>query len=394
MTSALNPARAIEHLMDLLAVEGLSGREGAVAKAVTKKLIAAGCKPAWIRHDQAHKKIPHDFEIGNLIVRLPGTVKAPRVMFASHLDTVPLCRGAKPVRKGMRITSAGDTALGGDNRTAVACMVTLVETLLRDKIPHPPLTLLFTVGEEIGLWGARFVKAEDLSHPVMGFNYDSGDPAEICVGAIGADRWEVDVRGLSSHAGVHPEHGVSAALIAARAITDFAAGGWFGKIVKGRNSGTSNVGIVQGGEATNQVTDHVYIKGESRSHKAAFVGRITGEIEKAFQRAAKSVRNHEGVCGKIEFRKRREYDSFRMDAKSPPVRIAAAAAKDMGLTPDLKVTNGGLDANFFNAHGVPTVTLGAGQHNPHTVAEYVDLEEFVKGCELALRITAACAARG
>ena len=394
MTLRIDSKRAIEHLMDLLAIEGLSGREGKVANAVKAKLIAAGCKASWIRHDQANRQIPHDFEVGNLIVRMPGTLKQPRVMFASHLDTVPLCRGAKPVRKGRLVTSAGDTALGGDNRTAVACLVTLAETLLRDKIPHPPLTLLFTVGEEIGLWGARFVKADDLGNPVMGFNYDSGDPAEICVGAIGADRWEVDVRGVSSHAGVHPEHGVSAALIAARAIADFSARGWFGKIIRGRDSGTSNVGVLTGGEATNQVTDHVFIKGESRSHKAAFVGRITTEIEKAFLRAAKSVRNTKGVCGRIEFRKRREYDSFRMDAKSPPVRIAAAAAASLGLTPDLKVTNGGLDANFFNAHGVPTVTLGAGQHNPHTIEEYVDLDEFVKGCELALRITEALAAAG
>ena len=88
-------------------------------------------------------------------------------MFLTHLDTVPLCAGAEPLRKGKRIVSARETALGGDNRTGVACLVTLVATLLEQRLPHPPLTLLFTVREESGLWGARFVRKEALGEPVV-----------------------------------------------------------------------------------------------------------------------------------------------------------------------------------------------------------------------------------
>ena len=39
-----------------------------------------------------------------------------------------------------------------------------------------------------------------------------------------------------------------------------------------------------------------------------------------------------------------------------------------------RVGDGGLDANYLNAKGVPTVTLGAGQHKPHTIDEYVDVQ--------------------
>ena len=140
----LDERRALKHLMDFLAIEGLSGREQAVATAVRKRLLAAGCKPAWIVEGEAP---PGDFQQGNLIVKMPGTVKAPRRLFMGHMDTVPLCRGAVPVRKGQRIVSRGKTALGGDDRTAVACLVTLIETLLKKALPHPPLTILFTVGE-------------------------------------------------------------------------------------------------------------------------------------------------------------------------------------------------------------------------------------------------------
>ena len=239
-----------------------------------------------------------------------------------HLDTVPLCRGAKAVRRGHRITSAGDTALGGDNRTACAALVTLVETLLRDDLPRPPLTVLFTVGEEIGLLGARHVDLDDLGRPEMGFNIDGGNPADIAIGAIGADRWEAHVRGKSSHAGVAPERGVSAALIASRAIADVARRGYFGKVRKGRHEGTSNVGVLRGGEATNQVTDYVFVRGESRSHRPRFIDEITAAYRAAFTKAAASVKDDRGRAGSVEFRAERDYDSFRM-----PDGLAAGRAR-------------------------------------------------------------------
>ena len=48
---------------------------------------------------------------------------------------------------------------------------------------------------------------------------------------------------------------------------------------KGGHSGTSNVGVIHGGEATNVVTDHVEIRAEARSHDPKFRERIVREIE-------------------------------------------------------------------------------------------------------------------
>jgi tripeptide aminopeptidase len=388
---AIDKQRALTHLLDLLAIEGVSGREANVAAAVRAKLLAAGCRPAWIRQDDVHQRL-EGFEVGNLIVRLPahdGTNGGTRRLFMGHLDTVPLCRGAKVVRRGHRITSAGSTALGGDNRTACAALVTLVETLLRGNLPHPPLTILFTVGEEVGLLGARHVDLDHLGRPEMGFNIDGGNPAEVAIGAVGADRWEAEVRGKSSHAGVAPERGVSAALIASRAIADVARRGYFGKVRKGRNEGTSNVGVIRGGEATNQVTAYVFVRGESRSHRPRFIDEITAAYRAAFAKAAASVKDDRGHAGKVEFRAERDYDSFRMPEDSPPVLLALRAARKLRLDARTRIANGGLDANYLNAKGVPTVTLGAGQHSPHTVDEYVDVREFWNGCRLLVAIATA-----
>jgi len=380
----IDERRAVKHLLDLLAVEGPSGAEGRVVAAVRARAREAGCKAAWIHVDDAPRRIPLEFESGNLIIKLPGTFRAPRRLLMGHMDTVPLCRGARPVRRGRRIVSAGRTGLGADDRTAVACLVTVLETILRRRLDHPPLTFLFSVGEEVGLWGARVVRLADLGRPRMGFNIDGGKPARLTVGAVGAERWVAEVLGRSAHAAVHPDQGVSAALIASMAIDDVAARGWFGRVEKGRKRGTSNVGVIRGGEATNQVTDRVEVRGESRSHDPRFVSRITQAYRQAFERAARRVKNDKGVAGKVRFKTRTDYAPFRLEPTAPVVQAAAAAARSLGLQPELQVIDGGVDANHLNARGVPTVTLGAGQHRPHTLDEFVNLREYVDGCRLAL----------
>lgn len=383
---------AVRRLLGFLSVEGVTGREKAIGRAVARALLEAGVPRRGIRFDDANTHIPLPTETGNLVVTLPGTSPGPRRLFMTHLDTVPLCAGAVPLRKGNRVVAAGPTALGGDNRTGVACLVTLAATLRERGLPHPPLTLLFTVREESGLWGARFVDRAALGDPAQAYNVDGSNPAEITLGAVGAERWEVEVRGKAAHAGVHPERGISATAVAALALADVVRGGWFGKVRQGGREGTSNVGAFGGpdgqsaGEATNVVTDYVHVRGESRSHDAGFVREITRAYRDAFQAAAGQVRDHKGRGAKVRFQKRLDYYPFRLKESAPVVQHAMAAARRAGLDPRPRVTNGGLDANWMVRHGVPTITFGAGQNNVHTVEEYVDLDQFLNGCRLALAL--------
>ena len=70
----------------------------------------------------------------------------------------------------------------------------------------------------------------------------------------------------------------------------------------------------------------------------------------------------------------------------PRCSTPSEAAESLGLKPTTLFSNGGLDANWLDKHGVPTVTIGAGQYEIHTVKEYVDLPEFVHGCRLAVAL--------
>jgi len=385
----INKDNALKHLLNLLAVEGSTGQEAKVVEAITKKLMATGCKAAWFKTDDAHKRLGDGYEIGNLIVKLPGTLKAPRILFSAHMDTVPLCKGAEPVIKGKRIVAKGKTGLGGDDRSGCAAIVTLAETLLKNKIPHPPITLLFPIAEENGLHGSRMVRFKDLGNPTMGFNLDGQCPNEIVIGAMSAVRWKAEITGRSSHAGLEPHKGISTGLIAAKAMAVIAEKGYFGKIVKGNRTGTSNLGTIHGGEANNQVMDCATLTGECRSHSPAFLEQIVRIYKTAFEQAAKSVTNDAGKCGKVKFTVISDYCAFRLNRSEPCVKIASKAVEAVGLKPNPLVMDAGLDANNFNEKGLPTVTLGTGTHNFHTVDEYVDITEYLAACEVLLNI-ASC----
>jgi tripeptide aminopeptidase len=389
---SVDPETAISRLLRFLAVEGVTGHEKAIGQEVVKALVDAGVPRKAIHFDKAHEQIPVPTETGNLIVTMPGTRPGPRRLFMTHLDTVPLCAGAEPVRKGNRIVPAGKTALGGDNRTGVACLVTMLATLLERNLPHDPMTLLFTVREESGLWGARFADLAELSNPTVGFNVDGSSATTITIGAVGAEHWQAAVSGRAAHAGVHPEYGVSATVVVSLALADVFRHGWFGKVRKDGSEGTSNVGSLgdaagkSAGQATNVVTDFALVTGESRSHDLKFVRAITAAYRNAFAAAALRVTNVAGKAAKVKFDSRIKYYPFALKPDSPVVCQAVAAAESLGWAPSLRATNGGLDANWLTRNGVPTITFGAGQNNVHTVDEYVDVPEYLHGCQLALAL--------
>lgn len=381
---------AEDRLMRYIAIEGVSGQEAAIANAICEDIKALGLPDSAIRFDNANKKIELPTQTGNLYIDLPGTRKGDRILFATHLDVVPICAGAKPKRDGDRIVPEGNTALGGDNRTGCAVLVTLAETLLKNNIPHPPITLLFTVREESGLQGAHHIQPADLKGATMCFNVDGKLAAELITGAVGAEAWEVEIHGKAAHAGVAPEKGISSTLVASIAIADAHANGWFGKVKKPEGTGTSNVGIFGGknntsaGDATNVVTDYTYVRGETRSPDTTFAAAITNAYKQAFLKAGEKVKDAEGQPAKVDFKGRPQYPSFNLPADSKAVQHAIKAAQSMGLKPTTIFSNGGLDANWLVKHGVPTVTIGAGQYEIHTVKEYVHLPEYALGCKLAV----------
>lgn len=377
----------LELLMRLLELRGPSGDEGQVADFIAKSLRRARIPANKIRTDRAHRKSALGGNQGNLILKLPGSRRAPRRLFSAHMDTVPICAGARPVVRRNRVVPVdSSTGLGGDDRAGCAVLLNTALQIASGDASHPPLTFVWTVQEEVGLHGSRHLQLSALGKPAVAFNFDGGAANEVTIGATGGYRMEIDALGLASHAGGRPERGVSAIAIAALAISDLVENGWHGLVEKGRRRGTSNVGVIEGGQATNVVTDKVRLKAEARSHDPRFRKRIVSEIEKAFRNAARRLKNSDGVSGKVEFQGRLDYESFALNRSDPVVAITAAAIEAEGLSPDYRIANGGLDANWLNAHGIPTASLGCGQNAIHMAGEWLNLDEYQRACRLALRL--------
>lgn len=383
----LDHAAALQLVTDLIAIPGKSTQEGRVMEFLRRTLRDAGVSEANITFDNAHQRSPAGGEVGNLIVKLPGTKRGPRRLLMAHVDTVPLAVGAQPVRDGDWIKSADPrTALGGDDRAGAAVVLNTLLTILKHKLPHPPLTFFWPVQEEIGLLGARFVNPRSLGNPKLCFNWDGGGAHAAAIGATGAFDIHIDVHGIAAHAGAHPEEGASAIAIAGLAIADLTTNGWHGLIQKGKQRGTSNIGVIFGGDATNVVTPHVQLRAEARSHDPKFRLKIVKAIQTAFTKAAKQVQTNAGLAGRIEFQAEHKYESFKLASAEPVVVAATEAIRACGLLPEARISNGGLDANWMTAHGLPTVTLGCGQQAIHTTDEVLHVPSFLQACEIAMTL--------
>lgn len=132
-------------------------------------------------------------EKGNVILWKPGTQgfeNSQPVMIQGHLDMV--CEkeeGYEIVfeKQGLElelkenIISAKGTTLGGDDGIAVAYALALLES---EDIPHPPLEVVFTVDEEIGMLGADYLDCSDLQSRKM-LNLDSEEEGYLLVSCAG-----------------------------------------------------------------------------------------------------------------------------------------------------------------------------------------------------------------
>ena len=114
------------------------------------------------------------------------------------------------------------------------------------------------MAEEDGLRGAKALDLEGL-RASFGFVLDHASPiGDVITAAPTYKRLSADFEGHEAHAGIRPEAGRSAISAAAAAIAQME----LGRVDDGT---TANVGVIQGGTASNVVPRHCHVEGEARS---------------------------------------------------------------------------------------------------------------------------------
>lgn len=357
----INEHRLVQTFLELVAIDSPSGHEEAISEHLAGRLSALGAET----YRDAHH---------NLIARWPQG-RGDWVMLSAHLDTVGQDVGVKPLVHEGVIYSDGTTILGADDKSGIAVAIETALSMREDGLPHPPIEMVFTVGEETTMRGAKLLdKSVLLSR--RGYILDSPGPiGTIVVSAPGQDSFEMIFRGKKAHAGEDPEKGINAIRVASEAIAGMALGriDW---------ETTSNIGVIHGGLATNIVPDEVRVLGEARSRDSTKLAAQRAAMVAVAQEAA----GRHGVG--VDVTVTHSHDPYRWDERTPPVAAAISAARRLGIEPILHDAGGGTDGNVFRENGIVCVPLSTGMADVHTSGEHIAVSDMVRATQFMREILA------
>lgn len=364
----LNERRLIDRFLEYVQIDSPTLFEKDFLERLEKDLVELGCS---VEYDNAGAKVGSNGN--NLIARLEGKGDKT-LLFSSHVDTVSPGRGIKPIEKEDGcIYSDGTTILAADDKAGVAAIIEMLHILKEDNIDHHNLELVFPIYEEGGMFGSKnldysLLKAE------MGFTLDGGGaPGSLSIQGPSQTDMTFTFKGRAAHAGVAPEKGVSAIMVAAEAIQKM-------KLLRIDEETTANVGYINGGGPTNVVTDKVVVKAEARSLKEE---KLKAQVAHMVECVETTNRKY-GFEAEIEINE--VYKSYKLEEDSLPCQMVKEACDKLGFTFAPGKTGGGSDINNYNLNGIPSVNLGIGMKNSHTLDEYIAKEDMYGAVKLIVEL--------
>ena len=365
----VNHQRLLAEFLELVQIKCSTRQERQVADLLKTKMAKLDME---ITEDKTGEKIGGN--CGNVLAYLKGTLpNAPVLMFSAHMDCVEPCAHVKPQIKDSLITSDGSTILGADDKAGVSAILEALRVIKEQNIAHGDIQVVFTVSEESGLNGSKNIEQSILKADFAYVLDSDGRPGKIITTAPGQNQIRIKIHGKTAHAGLAPEDGINAIIIAGKALS---------KINSGRidEETTANVGIITGGRATNIVPDEVELTCEARSRNLDKLQQQTAHMCETF----KQIAANNGA--KAEVTVTRAYDPYLLSEDSPVVTLAIKASQAIGVKAELGGTGGGSDANFYNSYNIPSVVLGVGMQKAHTTDECIWEEDLYKTAELLLEL--------
>ncbi len=367
-----NQSRLIDTFLDLIKIPSPSGKERACADYIKNYLTTININCI---EDSAGEKINGD--TGNIIIHLPSPA-LPKILFSAHMDTVGPCEKIVPIIEGDLIKTDGTSVLGGDDKSGVAVLLEVLHTLSEQKIPHPDLTIIFSISEETGLLGAKNVDPKYLQDIDYGIVLDgSGEIGTIYNSAPYSAKGFVTVYGKAAHSGLNPEDGIHALVVAAHVIE---------RLTIGRVSDTSscNIGLVNGGVANNVIMPEVELSFEVRALYPQDLEQIISTINKQFQESCSVFGATCSSTIALGTPEKPGTPGFLIDPQEPIIQLFKKSTLDKGFPFSILDGKGGSDANIYNEQGIPTLNVSVGMSNIHSTDEYILKSNLSKATELVL----------
>lgn len=368
----INSERLANRFKTMCGIDSLSRDERNLALMIEEILRSLGAK---VCYDSAKEKT--NGNCSNLIAVFKGTADVEPLFLSGHMDTVGPGQGVKVCYEDGIFKSDGTTILGSDDKSAIAIILEVMEVIKENKIDCPPVEIIFTVCEEIGLLGAKYLDYR-LINSKFGYILDSTDTEGVVTRSPAANKITVKIYGKAAHAGAEPEKGINAIQIASTAIS---------KLQLGRidYETTCNIGTFKGGVATNVVPEFVEIHGEVRSHDLRKLNAVTQDIITIFNETVEKFKTKDSNP-KIEIQIDDDFPPTQIPEDHQVIRLVKKAAGHLGITLSCKTIGGGSDANIFFSKGIMAGVLGTGMSDVHTLNENIHIRDMEDCANLVLEI--------
>lgn len=339
------PARIYQTLLELVGLPCTSGHEEYVRTYLERRLRGLGLD------SQVDA-------IGNLITTLPGAGRP--VLLNAHMDRVPPGLAHTPVLRDGVLYSDGTTNLGADDAAGLALVLEILTRLLEEQLPHPPLVVVFTVQEEIGLRGASAFDPAPWGVS-EGIAFDNAFEAGVVVSQGAAYiAFDVEISGRTGHPGKELAATVDALEIFRLAKYPYGS--------LHNDQARVMLGRITAGSARNAVPASVHIEGELRSFEPPEEReRLMQAIQQAFEEAALQV----GGSVKVTFDP--HCTSYHVGAEEPLLTLYREVLASRGETLRQRPSFIGSDSGAFRPR-VNVFTISTGVVNEHSAAEYLPLE--------------------
>lgn len=363
-----------------------SDREFALAEALEQELKDLGLEKVILTS--------HCYVYG-LLPATPGMKNKKAIGLISHMDTAPdFCgKGIKPqiipeydgkdvLLKGSNsylrtadfpdpkdavgktlITTDGTTLLGADDKAGIAEILTAVEQIIRQGLPHGDIWIGFTPDEEIGMGPSFF----DLAYFRADYAYtvDGDYEGEVAYENFNAASAQITVNGVNVHPGEAKDIMVNAALVLAELIARLPE-----EETPSRTEGrqgfyhlTNLSGDVAHAAASFIIRDH---------EKAIFESRL------ATLRSLAEEMNQKYGAETVSVQIQNSYENMLsvIEKNMYVVDLAKSAISSVGLDPISRPVRGGTDGARLSFMGLPCPNLGTGGYGFHGPFEHITVESM------------------
>ena len=279
----------------------------------------------------------------------------------------------KHIGKDLVVTD-GNTLLGADDKAGIAIIMGAVAYFMKHpKVKHHPISIAFTVDEEIGE-GTKHFSLEKMNADYA-FTIDGGDIDCIDYVNFNAQGVKLSVQGVA----VHPGEGKNALVNALVLVNEFVSAlpPKETPFDAGEDDGYWHINNING-TSESAVLEMILrdFDREKLNKRDEQLKQIVGDLQRKWPKA------------KISLEIREQYENMEPYVKKDPrpVNKAIEAMKKIGLNPKSTKIRGGTDGATMSKMGLVTPNLGTGSANHHGRYEYLVIQDFLKMIELVKTI--------